>query len=319
MVNKRDCKIVQDLLPNYLEKLTNEETNYFIEEHLKGCSECQSLLEEMKKQFSVNFEKRDNQDVEYIKKFKTKMSNLKLFATVMLIIAVVEVAVIFIFRYKQMRDELIATHEDFMDSAVYIWNITADYEGEIDKLRKELSKYDESYKEQIENSFIGDLEEISEENGITKLRVKRVSNTVKAKYELVISENTEIVFNNDVVDVSLLKEGQFLNVHFITDELDKYPEEMTNVKSIEIIANSSLGAEITEINKDEENFAISINGTDGLAHYVYVSDDTQILKNGTSVSKSELQVGQTVEIRYPGLNGNFPQTLSGITKIEIVE
>ena len=319
MVNKRDCKIVQDLLPNYLEKLTNEETNHFIEEHLKECSECQSLLEEMKKQFSVNFEKRNNQDVEYIKKFKMKMSNLKLFATVMLIIAVVEVAVIFIFRYKQMRDELIATHEDFMDSAVYIWNITADYEGEIDKLRKELSKYDESYKEQIENSFIGDLEEISEENGITKLRVKRVSNTVKAEYELVISENTEIVFNNDVVDVSLLKEGQFLNVHFITDELDKYPEEMTNVKSIEIIANSSLEAEITEINRDEENFAISINGTDGLAHYVYVSDDTQILKNGTSVSKSELQVGQTVEIRYPRLNGNFPQTLSGITKIEIVE
>ena len=29
MKEKRDCKIVQDLLPNYIEKLTNEESNIF--------------------------------------------------------------------------------------------------------------------------------------------------------------------------------------------------------------------------------------------------------------------------------------------------
>ena len=40
MKEKRDCKLVLDLLPNYIEKLTNEETNNFIEEHLKGCEEC---------------------------------------------------------------------------------------------------------------------------------------------------------------------------------------------------------------------------------------------------------------------------------------
>ena len=31
---KKECKIVQDLLPNYLEKVTNEETNKFIKEHI---------------------------------------------------------------------------------------------------------------------------------------------------------------------------------------------------------------------------------------------------------------------------------------------
>ena len=30
MKEKKNCKIVQDLLPNYIEKLTNEETNIFI-------------------------------------------------------------------------------------------------------------------------------------------------------------------------------------------------------------------------------------------------------------------------------------------------
>ena len=44
MTEKRNCKIVQDLLPNYIEKLTNDETNKYIEEHLKECSECQKFL-----------------------------------------------------------------------------------------------------------------------------------------------------------------------------------------------------------------------------------------------------------------------------------
>ena len=44
---KKECKIVQDLLPSYVDKLTNEETNQYIEEHLKECKECQKVLENM--------------------------------------------------------------------------------------------------------------------------------------------------------------------------------------------------------------------------------------------------------------------------------
>ena len=44
MKEKKDCKIVQDLLPNYIENLTNEETNKFIDEHLKECNECQKIF-----------------------------------------------------------------------------------------------------------------------------------------------------------------------------------------------------------------------------------------------------------------------------------
>ena len=42
---KKECKIVQDLLPSYVDKLTNEETNYFIDEHINECPECQKILE----------------------------------------------------------------------------------------------------------------------------------------------------------------------------------------------------------------------------------------------------------------------------------
>ena len=46
-MNEKECKLVQDLLPNYIEKLTSEESNKIIEEHLKECPECRKILENM--------------------------------------------------------------------------------------------------------------------------------------------------------------------------------------------------------------------------------------------------------------------------------
>ena len=61
-----ECKIVQDLLPNYIENLTNEETNKYIEEHLKKCENCKKVLENMKKDIQVNDLKRTKKEVKYI-------------------------------------------------------------------------------------------------------------------------------------------------------------------------------------------------------------------------------------------------------------
>ena len=47
-MNKKDCKIVQDLLPNYVDNLTQKETNDFLEDHLKNCEECSKKLDAMK-------------------------------------------------------------------------------------------------------------------------------------------------------------------------------------------------------------------------------------------------------------------------------
>jgi predicted anti-sigma-YlaC factor YlaD len=38
------CSIVQDLLPNYIEKLTMNETNIFIEKHLETCVSCKEVV-----------------------------------------------------------------------------------------------------------------------------------------------------------------------------------------------------------------------------------------------------------------------------------
>ena len=44
MKNEKECNIIRDLLPNYIEKLTNNDTNEFIEKHIENCKKCNDLL-----------------------------------------------------------------------------------------------------------------------------------------------------------------------------------------------------------------------------------------------------------------------------------
>ena len=45
---KNECKIVRDLLPNYVEDLTSKETKEFIENHIEACKECKDILDLLK-------------------------------------------------------------------------------------------------------------------------------------------------------------------------------------------------------------------------------------------------------------------------------
>ena len=64
MENK--CKIVQDILPIYIESMASEETNIFVEEHLKECKNCRKNLEEMKSEL----EKENFKNTEIVKEIK---------------------------------------------------------------------------------------------------------------------------------------------------------------------------------------------------------------------------------------------------------
>ncbi len=83
MKEKKECKIVQDILPNYLENLTSNETNEFVEEHIKTCEECTRVLDSMKKDIEVNAKRSSDKEVKYIKKYNRK---LKIFRNAFLII-----------------------------------------------------------------------------------------------------------------------------------------------------------------------------------------------------------------------------------------
>ena len=93
MNEKKDCKIVQDLLPNYIDKLTSKETNTYIEEHVNGCKECKKILDAMQKDIQLQEKKLEKKKVKYIKKYNHKLRILKTtLLSIILILVVLFVA-----------------------------------------------------------------------------------------------------------------------------------------------------------------------------------------------------------------------------------
>lgn len=98
MKNEKECKIVQDLLPNYIEKLTNKETNGYIEEHLSNCQECTQVLESMKENIHFEGFQKNQHEVQYLKKFNKKfglLRNILILIISILVIMVIRKVVIF--------------------------------------------------------------------------------------------------------------------------------------------------------------------------------------------------------------------------------
>ncbi len=84
-MNKKDCKIVQDLLPNYIDNLTTKESNEFIENHIKECEDCKKVFENMKEDLKIDDKKNEKKIVDFIKKYNKKMRILKLILLVIVI------------------------------------------------------------------------------------------------------------------------------------------------------------------------------------------------------------------------------------------
>lgn len=87
----KECKIIRDLFPSYIDGLTSETTNQYIEEHLNNCEECKKVLEDMKKDIKLETTKKDSKEVKYIKKFNNRMKILKIVLLVILLIFVFRV------------------------------------------------------------------------------------------------------------------------------------------------------------------------------------------------------------------------------------
>ena len=63
-----DCCVVRDLLPSYLEDLTEAETAREVEAHLESCGDCRSLAENMRRDLPV--EKAPKRALKFLKKVK---------------------------------------------------------------------------------------------------------------------------------------------------------------------------------------------------------------------------------------------------------
>ena len=96
---KKECSVVQDLLPLYVENMVSEGTAVFVKEHLKNCSDCAAEFERLKsgKQIDVAGVPQREHDAEVITAVKKKIAKriLKTVGAVCLVFAALFSAVLF--------------------------------------------------------------------------------------------------------------------------------------------------------------------------------------------------------------------------------
>lgn len=82
------CEIIRDLIPNYIEGLTSEESNYEIEKHLEVCMECSKCLEEMRQNIvTPKAEMQEKTYVQILKKIrKMEIERIVLFVSIIVMI-----------------------------------------------------------------------------------------------------------------------------------------------------------------------------------------------------------------------------------------
>lgn len=133
-MEKNNCNVIKDLLPNYIDSLTSDDTNMLIENHLKECKDCKKYFDEMNSE--IEKEKlKDEKIVKEIKKYKRKIGILKIFISLIFIIILVSVLGNIGFKYYIVKNMLDANIDN---------NIYSNFR---------LEEYDESI-ERYENYYI---------------------------------------------------------------------------------------------------------------------------------------------------------------------
>ena len=83
MKNKNICKIVEDLLPAYIDALLSEESKKLVEEHLETCETCQKAYSQMTSDIQKEVI-QNTENVKTIKKYRRKQ-HLKISITQVLV------------------------------------------------------------------------------------------------------------------------------------------------------------------------------------------------------------------------------------------
>lgn len=72
---RKECNIICDLLPLYVEDMVSEDTISFVEEHVKHCTECRSKMESMRNpgKLSAEANTTESSDILPMKQLKKKL------------------------------------------------------------------------------------------------------------------------------------------------------------------------------------------------------------------------------------------------------
>ena len=193
-MDKKYCKIVQDLLPNYIENLTSPETNQFIETHLKECKACEKSLEIMKKGI-ISESKKQSRQIDYLKRYKRKMIILK---------SVIGLVIIFILVFLGIK--------------IYQWNL--------------LSKiFDHNVEYEIGNNYKlisknadGTITELFYKDGYCYYNVNNkgiIWEGPNSKYMIIPNDKTYLTLDKSTPPTGLADATITIGDYFLTDSSEK--------------------------------------------------------------------------------------------------
>lgn len=137
---KLPCEIVEDLLPSYVDRLTNELTTKAVSRHLEGCRSCTSKYKAMTDpDYHEETDNDQNAEIDFLKKTRKRHRRRVLFA----VLAAIPLALLYwiyasfngsIFqkiRYTKLANEYIKTHyanENFIvEKAQYDFKVNGYY------------------------------------------------------------------------------------------------------------------------------------------------------------------------------------------------
>ncbi len=86
MRESKDCNLIKDLLPTYIDGLTSVETNEFIQNHLQQCKKCKELYENMNANLNEKENSEDQKKIRILKKINHKIRTLQAIIILILII-----------------------------------------------------------------------------------------------------------------------------------------------------------------------------------------------------------------------------------------
>lgn len=82
-----NCYIIQDLIPSYVDKICSDTTKECVEEHIRECSKCKSLIE-IYKDTEISEPSIEQRQIDGFKKFHEKMKLMNLFSVILILLLI---------------------------------------------------------------------------------------------------------------------------------------------------------------------------------------------------------------------------------------
>ena len=97
MKKVNECKIIANLLPNYVDHLTDKEISRYIEDHIATCPECAQKLEDMSEKLDIEKE-HDERNLRQLKRFRRRI--IRFIAMCVGIVIIIATGVVIYNNYK---------------------------------------------------------------------------------------------------------------------------------------------------------------------------------------------------------------------------